>query len=308
MAETAPYREPYVEDIPIPPEMYPNPPVALPLREMLRLGNDELPFEDGLPMADSLAQCNGIVAAYNALRGHYADRDDVAVHADMFVHYLVEVRDEEETVLDNQPALRYEPGDQNRIVERRCVAPDLFVAIGAPKLGGRSPRGRNSFSLWQEPVAPGFVMEVLSPSSWRRDLKEKHDLYRRLGIAEYWILDPYCDYVSVPLQGWRLRGRAYRDAKPLFGSAPQTGPDADGRLSGPTFHSNVLGLDMRVEMSEPRFRDPATGRDLPLYQDMLEENQRHVEENRRHVEENRRQREENERLRELLRQQGVVDP
>jgi Uma2 family endonuclease len=44
---------------------------------------------------------------------------------------------------------------------------------------------------------PDLVIEILSPSTARRDQKLKRDLYERAGVLEYWLVDPVRDSVSV---------------------------------------------------------------------------------------------------------------
>ncbi len=65
--------------------------------------------------------------------------------------------------------------------------PDLAIVFrGAPL----NPRGRQ---------IPGLVVEVVSPGARarRRDYEEKREEYLRLGIAEYWIVDPESRHVTV---------------------------------------------------------------------------------------------------------------
>jgi Uma2 family endonuclease len=38
--------------------------------------------------------------------------------------------------------------------------------------------------------APDLVIEILSPSNAYYDLKTKKDVYERIGVGEYWIVDP----------------------------------------------------------------------------------------------------------------------
>ena len=86
----------------------------------------------------------------------------------------------------------YEEGTRAR------VAPDVFVVFGAGK------EERSSYLLWKEPKAPDFVLEIASPGTWRDDQDKKRELYRRLGVGEYWQYDPTRNYLQPPLQGLEL--------------------------------------------------------------------------------------------------------
>ena len=46
---------------------------------------------------------------------------------------------------------------------------------------------------------PNLVVEILSPSSNRRDREEKLNLYQRYGLPEYWIVDPETPSVELYL-------------------------------------------------------------------------------------------------------------
>lgn len=59
------------------------------------------------------------------------------------------------------------------------VQPDLVVVCDRSRL---RPNG-----IWG---APDFVVEILSPSTSRKDLHEKYALYERSGVREYWVIDP----------------------------------------------------------------------------------------------------------------------
>jgi Uma2 family endonuclease len=45
--------------------------------------------------------------------------------------------------------------------------------------------------------APDLVIEILSPSTRPRDEQLKRDLYERVGVAEYWLVDPDGDFVTI---------------------------------------------------------------------------------------------------------------
>ena len=126
------------------------------------------------------------------------------------------------------------------------VAPDVFVVFGVPK------HRRMTYKLWEEGPVPAFAMEVASAGTWREDEGRKAALYERLEIREYWQYDPTGDYLGLHLKGRRLVDGAY-EPQPVVESL-------DGTL---ILRSETLGIEMRVNGEDMRFRDPATGRDLP---------------------------------------------
>lgn len=60
------------------------------------------------------------------------------------------------------------------------VQPDLFVALGWP---GNAPYE------WHSITGLLLAIEVLSPSTARRDRGVKREFYQRAGVHEYWIVD-----------------------------------------------------------------------------------------------------------------------
>jgi Uma2 family endonuclease len=52
---------------------------------------------------------------------------------------------------------------------------------------------------------PELVIEILSPSTRPRDERLKRDLYERVGVDEYWLVDPDGDTIVV----YRRAGKAF---------------------------------------------------------------------------------------------------
>lgn len=44
---------------------------------------------------------------------------------------------------------------------------------------------------------PDLIMEILSPSNWLYDRREKMQVYQEAGVNEYWIVDPRARAVEV---------------------------------------------------------------------------------------------------------------
>jgi hypothetical protein len=107
---------------------------------------------------------------------------------------------------------------------------------------------RPIYKLWEEGRAPSLVIEVTSSSTKDEDLNDKKEIYRRLGVEEYFLFDPYGDYLEPQLQGYRLESNWY---------VPMS-PEWDGSLV-----SRTVGLRLRTEGDRLRLVDPKPGRPLP---------------------------------------------
>ncbi|MEL6537598.1 MAG: Uma2 family endonuclease [Bacteroidota bacterium] len=66
------------------------------------------------------------------------------------------------------------------------VQPDLVVYCDTSKLDEKGGKG-----------APDWVIEILSPSTAKKDQTVKTMLYQRHGVQEYWIVDPEREGVQV---------------------------------------------------------------------------------------------------------------
>jgi Uma2 family endonuclease len=95
-----------------------------------------------------------------------------------------------------------------RLADHSIVQPDVIYV------------SRQRAGILRERVhgAPDLVIEILSPTSARRDLGEKLKLYGESGVTEYWIVDPGLEtfeFLESTPAGFRLRlpeGAVYRSA------------------------------------------------------------------------------------------------
>jgi Uma2 family endonuclease len=70
--------------------------------------------------------------------------------------------------------------------EDNVVQPDFGIVCDLGKVKDNGVYG-----------SPDFIVEILSPSSLKRDAQEKFSLYERFGVKEYWIISPVEKYVNV---------------------------------------------------------------------------------------------------------------
>jgi Uma2 family endonuclease len=137
------------------------------------------PESDGKPMAETDLHRDEMVRLIELLKGAFLEDANVYVSGNLLLYY--------------------EEGNP-----RASVSPDVLVVRGVPKL----PR-RDTYLLWREGKPPCFVIEVTSRSTRAEDLIKKRDLYARLGVQEYVLYDPRAEYLSPPLQGFRLVDGGY---------------------------------------------------------------------------------------------------
>jgi Uma2 family endonuclease len=69
------------------------------------------------------------------------------------------------------------------------VQPDICVVCDLSKLDERGCCG-----------APDMIVEILSPSTLKKDVTEKFTLYEESGVKEYWIVHPKDKTIQVFLQ------------------------------------------------------------------------------------------------------------
>jgi Uma2 family endonuclease len=81
---------------------------------------------------------------------------------------------------------------------RASVAPDVLVVFNIEK------RLYGNYKIWEGQQTPAIILEVTSAGTKDTDWNFKKTLYEQLGVTEYWLFDPYGEWVAEQLQGYRL--------------------------------------------------------------------------------------------------------
>jgi Uma2 family endonuclease len=173
------------------------------------------PSSDGRPVGETPAHVRNLLLLVDVLEDWFASDPMVYVAGNMFLYYE----------------------QRNRL---KHVSPDVLFVHGVPK-----DKPRKSYFLWEEGKPPDLVIELTSASTRDEDLVGKKSLYQNiLGVHEYFLFDPYAEYLDPPLQGFRLQDGTYADI-----------PLIDGRLA-----SEALGLHFEGCGEYLRLYNPASGR------------------------------------------------
>ena len=175
------------------------------------------PESDGTPMGETDQHITLLLYLLAALRDHFRDDPQVYVAGNMFLYY--------------------EEGDPASV-----VAPDVFMVRGVGN------HRRRTYRLWEEGRGPDVVFELTSRSTRLDDLGTKRALYAMLGVSEYYIFDPFSEYLEPRLWAYRLES---------------PGPNAEYvRLMDEPVYSPALGVHLVVEDDFLRLRDAKTGQNL----------------------------------------------
>ena len=185
---------------------------------------EDVEYPEGNWIAQSVWHGDAVSQAAVALKNHFSNREDVLVAMELVVYY--------------------ECGN-----DKVCLQPDVQVVFGVQR-GNRS-----SYKVWEEGKVADFVLEVASPSTADKDAKHKAQEYARIGVREYWRLDPTGAMLTTPLEGWEAHGGSYNPVQPVASGA-----------RGGWLRSRVLGLELRSQRQDGAtvlvFRDPRTGEEF----------------------------------------------
>ena len=179
-------------------------------------GAIDYPSGDGEPMAETDLHRWLLVEATTRLIHHFAADPNVYASGNLLVYYQ-----------EGNPQV--------------CLAPDCFVAFGV------APGERETFKTWVEGVYPAVVFEFTSRSTRDNDIGKKFAIYQDLWkVDEYFLYDPYVEYLDPPLQGFRRDNRGKLRPIPL---------GMDGGVFSERLNLTVLRDGRRLA-----YRDEATGK------------------------------------------------
>src|SRR6266446_3865672 len=188
------------------------------------------PTSDGRPFAETDWHREIMTDLIEVLKTYYSADPHVYISGNLLVYYV--------------------PGNT-----RRRIAPDVFVVKGMPN------HPRPCYLLWEE-KNPNLVIEVTSSSTRSEDTKKKFLLYQNvLKVQEYFLFDPFEEYLEPSFQAYRLRQGKYVPIRPIGGRLP----------------SSVLGLQLERDGLDLRLFDPKADSWLPTPEERIAQTEAEVE-------------------------------
>jgi len=127
--------------------------------------------------------------------------------------------------------------------EENEVLPDIKIVCDRDKIKSDKICG-----------APDLVVEVLSPSTSKKDLTVKKDLYERHGVPEYWIISPKEKSIQVYLlkeNGYKLDNVYHDFSEEDIKDAKKYGDDEQIKIINvKTIKTLLYGDDLIINISE----------------------------------------------------------
>jgi Uma2 family endonuclease len=114
---------------------------------------------------------------------------------------------------------------------RRRRSPDFFFVADARK---------HIIKKAHIEGAPDLIVEIVSPDSQSRDRREKYEEYERVGVREYWIVDPLSQRVEI----YALRAGKYHLLR-----------ERDGAIASRVLKGFKLKPEWLWREKRPRIRD-----------------------------------------------------
>jgi Uma2 family endonuclease len=130
------------------------------------------PSSDGKPLAETQQHALAILMTLAILR-LYLQEQPAVVFADQFLYYI-----------EGNPKAR--------------VAPDVMVIFDIEQ------KLYDNYKIWEGKQTPAIIFEVTSAGTKEIDRTFKKTLYEQLGVIEYWLFDPYGEWIANQLEGFRL--------------------------------------------------------------------------------------------------------
>jgi len=130
------------------------------------------PSSDGKPLAETQQHALAILMTLAILR-LYLQEQPAVVFADQFLYYI-----------EGNPKAR--------------VAPDVMVIFDIEQ------KLYDNYKIWEGKQTPAIIFEVTSAGTKETDRTFKKTLYEQLGVTEYWLFDPYGEWITNQLEGFRL--------------------------------------------------------------------------------------------------------
>lgn len=180
---------------------------------------------------------------YVAVTGDEEEMSETTLHYKL-IHYLFTAlelffKSRQDVFVASNLRISY---DEKRPL--KWFAPDILVAFGVEK------QERTSYHLPTEKIMPQVVFEIASEQTADRDLGEKYLIYSKLGVEEYYLLDPDRSVLPRQMNAYHLQDGVLESIKIINNRvfSPRLGLEIvdtgdDFRLFDPTTNEFLRSMD-----------------------------------------------------------------